>query len=607
MKNKVIVDRLSALREKMAANGIDYYLMPTSDYHNSEYAADFFKAREYFCGFTGSNGTLIVSADWAGMWTDGRYFIQAEREMKGTGVTLYRMGEEDVPTISEYLSSNMKSGEVLGFDGKVVPAAEGLLYEKKLSKKQVKIKYDKDLAAEVWTDRPSLPCNPIYVLSDELCGKSFSEKLDEVRQELKKQNAGAYLLCKLDDIGWLTNMRGNDVECNPVFLSYLFINEKTVNLFVQYEELNDEVRAYCEQNGIELVAYNRILGWLDEYEYEGITLYDERNVSYSVYRTIHDNAENHGAAIKNIIDPTELMKACKNDTELKNIREVYIRDSAELTKFIYWVKKEVNSGNLNEYTAAMHLDSMRAQLPGFIELSFPTISAYRDNAAMMHYEATAESNAELKPEGFLLVDSGGTYMGGTTDVTRTIVLGPLTDDEKKHYTLTCVGMLQLAGAKFLEGCNGRNLDILARQPLWNIGVDYKCGTGHGIGYMLNVHEGPHSIRWKSRSVEDEAPLRPGMIVSDEPGVYIEGKYGIRIENIIEVKKDVKNSDGQFLSFDHLTYVPLDPDAIDVNYLQPGELEAINNYQKMVYEKISPLIDDAKIKEWLKEVTEPIKK
>ena len=607
MKNNVIVDRLSALREKMAANGIDYYLMPTSDYHNSEYAADFFKAREYFCGFTGSNGTLIVSADWAGMWTDGRYFIQAEREMKGTGVTLYRMGEEDVPTISEYLSSNMKSGEVLGFDGKVVPAAEGLLYEKKLSKKQVKIKYDKDLAAEVWTDRPSLPCNPIYVLSDELCGKSFSEKLDEVRQELKKQNAGAYLLCKLDDIGWLTNMRGNDVECNPVFLSYLFITEKTVNLFVQYEELNDEVRAYCEQNGIELVAYNRILGWLDEYEYEGITLYDERNVSYSVYRTIHDNAENHGAAIKNIIDPTELMKACKNDTELKNIREVYIRDSAELTKFIYWVKKEVNSGNLNEYTAAMHLDSMRAQLPGFIELSFPTISAYRDNAAMMHYEATAESNAELKPEGFLLVDSGGTYMGGTTDVTRTIVLGPLTDDEKKHYTLTCVGMLQLAGAKFLEGCNGRNLDILARQPLWNIGVDYKCGTGHGIGYMLNVHEGPHSIRWKSRSVEDEAPLRPGMIVSDEPGVYIEGKYGIRIENIIEVKKDVKNSDGQFLSFDHLTYVPLDPDAIDVNYLQPGELEAINNYQKMVYEKISPLIDDAKIKEWLKEVTEPIKK
>ena len=607
MKNNVIVDRLSALREKMAANGIDYYLMPTSDYHNSEYAADFFKAREYFCGFTGSNGTLIVSADWAGMWTDGRYFIQAEREMKGTGVTLYRMGEEDVPTISEYLSSNMKSGEVLGFDGKVVPAAEGLLYEKKLSKKQVKIKYDKDLAAEVWTDRPSLPCNPIYVLSDELCGKSFSEKLDEVRQELKKQNAGAYLLCKLDDIGWLTNMRGNDVECNPVFLSYLFITEKTVNLFVQYEELNDEVRAYCEQNGIELVAYNRILGWLDEYEYEGITLYDERNVSYSVYRTIHDNAENHGAAIKNIIDPTELMKACKNDTELKNIREVYIRDSAELTKFIYWVKKEVNSGNLNEYTAAMHLDSMRAQLPGFIELSFPTISAYRDNAAMMHYEATAESNAELKPEGFLLVDSGGTYMGGTTDVTRTIVLGPLTDDEKKHYTLTCVGMLQLAGAKFLEGCNGRNLDILARQPLWNIGIDYKCGTGHGIGYMLNVHEGPHSIRWKSRSVEDEAPLRPGMIVSDEPGVYIEGKYGIRIENIIEVKKDVKNSDGQFLSFDHLTYVPLDPDAIDVNYLQPGELEAINNYQKMVYEKISPLIDDAKIKEWLKEVTEPIKK
>ncbi len=603
--NQVIKDRLAALRQKMEDNGIDYYLMPTSDYHNSEYSADFFKAREYFCGFTGSNGTLVVSKDWAGMWTDGRYFIQAEREMKGTGVTLYRMGEEGVPTIVEYLTDNMKAGEVLGFDGKVVPAAEGLSYEKKLKKKQARVKYDKDLAAEVWSDRPALPCNPIYVLPDELCGKTFKEKLSDVREKMDENNAGAYLLCKLDDICWLTNMRGNDVECNPVILSYLFITKKTVYMFVQFEELNDEVRAYCEANGIELVAYNRIISWLDEYEYEGITLYDERNVSYSVYRTINDNAENRGAKVKNIIDPTELMKACKNDTELKNIREVYIRDSAVLTKFIYWVKNEAPKGELNEYTAAMHLDSMRAELPGFIELSFPTISAYRDNAAMMHYEATEDANAQIKPEGFLLVDSGGTYMGGTTDVTRTIVLGPVTDEEKKHYTLTAVGMLQLANAKFLEGCNGRNLDILARQPLWNIGIDYKCGTGHGIGYILNVHEGPHSIRWKSRSVEDEAPLKPGMIVSDEPGVYIEGKHGIRIENIIEVVKDVKNNDGQFLSFKHLTYVPLDPDAIDVSYLQPREIDAINSYQQMVYDTIEPLIEEPEIKEWLKNVTRPL--
>ncbi len=603
--NQVIKDRLAALRQKMEDNGIDYYLMPTSDYHNSEYSADFFKAREYFCGFTGSNGTLVVSKDWAGMWTDGRYFIQAEREMKGTGVTLYRMGEEGVPTIVEYLTDNMKSGEVLGFDGKVVPAAEGLSYEKKLKKKQARVKYDRDLAAEVWNDRPALPCNPIYVLPDELCGKSFKEKLADVREKMAENNAKSYLLCKLDDICWLTNLRGNDVECNPVILSYLFITEKTVYMFVQFDELNDEVRAYCEANGIELVAYNRIISWLDEYEYDGVTLYDERNVSYSVYRTIHDNSENRGAKIKNIIDPTELMKACKNDTELKNIREVYIRDSAVLTKFIYWVKNEAPKGELNEYTAAMHLDSMRAELPGFIELSFPTISAYRDNAAMMHYEATEDANAQLKPEGFLLVDSGGTYMGGTTDVTRTIVLGPISDEEKKHYTLTAVGMLQLANAKFLEGCNGRNLDILARQPLWNIGIDYKCGTGHGIGYILNVHEGPHSIRWKSRSVEDEAPLKPGMIVSDEPGVYIEGKHGIRIENIIEVVKDIKNSDGQFLSFKHLTYVPLDPDAIDKNYLQPREIDAINAYQKMVYDTIEPLVEEPEIKEWLKNVTRPL--
>ena len=604
--NKIIQDRLSALRAKMAENGIDYYLMPTSDYHNSEYAADFFKAREYFCGFTGSNGTLVVSADWAGMWTDGRYFIQAEREMKGTGVTLYRMGEEGVPTIEEYLYDNMKSGQVLGFDGKVVPAREGLSYENKLRKKQVKIKFDKDLAGEVWTDRPALPCNPIYVLSDELCGKSFAQKLADVREVMEKEKANAYLLCKLDDICWFTNLRGNDVECNPVILSYLFITQKTVSMFVQFDELNDEVRAYCENNNIELVAYNRIISWLDEYEYEGITLYDERNVSYSVYRTIKDNSDSAGAGIKNIFDPTEMMKACKNDTEIKNIREVYLRDSAVLTKFIYWVKKEVKNGaKLNEYTAAMHLDEMRAALPGFIELSFPTISAYKDNAAMMHYEATEDSNAELKPEGFLLVDSGGTYMGGTTDVTRTIVLGPVTDEEKMHYTLTAVGMLQLANAHFLEGCNGRNLDILARQPLWNIDVDYKCGTGHGIGYMLNVHEGPHSIRWKSRSSEDEAALKVGMIMSDEPGVYIEGKHGIRIENILEVVNGVKNSDGQFLEFRHLTYVPLDREAIDKKYLQPREVKAINEYHKMVCKALLPLIEEPEIQEWLKEETKPL--
>ena len=603
--NKVIQDRLSALREKMSANGIDYYLMPTSDYHNSEYSADFFKAREYFCGFTGSNGTLVVSKDWAGMWTDGRYFIQADREMEGTGVTLYKMGEEGVPTITEYLAKNMTSGQVLGFDGKVVPAREGLGYEKKLKKKQVKIKFDKDLAAEVWSDRPALPCNPIYVLSDELCGKSFAEKLADIRKVMEEEKANSYLLCKLDDICWLTNLRGNDVECNPVILSYLFITKKTVSMFVQFDELNDEVRDYCCRNGIELVAYNRIISWLDEYEYDGITLYDERNVSYSVFRTIKDNSENNGASIKNIYDPTEMMKACKNETEIKNIREVYIKDSAVLTKFIYWVKNEAPKGTLNEYTAAMHLDNMRAQLPGFIELSFPTISAYKDNAAMMHYEATESSNAELKPEHFLLVDSGATYMGGTTDVTRTIVLGPVTDEEKKHYTLTAVGMLQLANAHFLEGCNGRNLDILARQPLWNIGIDYKCGTGHGIGYMLNVHEGPHSIRWKSRSSEDEAALKVGMIMSDEPGVYIEGKHGIRIENILEVVEGEKNSDGQFFEFRHLTYVPLDRDAIDKQYLQPREIEAINEYQKMVYDTIEPLIEEPEIKEWLKAETKPL--
>ncbi len=589
----------------MEETGIDYYMMPTSDFHNSEYSADFFKVREYFCGFDGSNGTLVVSRDEAGMWTDGRYFIQAENQMKGTGVILFRMLEEGVPTIKEYLLANMKKGQVLGFDGRVVSTSIGEDLEKALKEKGVTLKIDTDLAESVWTERPDLPCHEIYVLSDELCGQSFKEKVAVVRNKMKEYGTNFHLLSKLDDIMWLTNLRGNDVECNPVALSYAIITEDSFTLFVQEKELTDEVRSYCEKNNISLRGYHELVSFIESFSLTGDVLFDKRNTNFLTYKTLEKKAGECGKRLKNEKDPTEILKACKNDTELSNIREVYLRDSAKLTEFIYWVKENVGKIPMTEYSAAMKLDSMRAELPGFIELSFPTISAYNANAAMAHYEATEDNCSEVKAEGMLLVDSGGTYMGGTTDVTRTIVVGEISDEIKTNYTATVMGMLRLARASFLEGCTGKNVDILAREALWSRGIDYKHGTGHGIGYILNVHEGPHNIRWRFTPGQNEAPLMPGMIVSDEPGVYIQDGYGIRIENILEVVKRGNGEYGQFLGFDHLTYAPIDLEAIDTSIMDNSDIKALNDYHKMVYDRVSPLISDEKILTWLKNATREI--
>ena len=604
-ENEVIKGRLSSLRAAMKENGIDYYMMPTSDFHNSEYSADFFKVREYFCGFDGSNGTLVVSADEAGLWTDGRYFIQAGNQLAGTGVELYKMGNPGVPTIDEYLAANMNNGEVLGFDGRVVSAAIGERLEKKLKDKKISLKIDKDLAEDVWTDRPALPCHDIYVLSDELCGKSFEEKLADVRAKMKEYGATSHLLSKLDDIMWLTNLRGNDVECNPVALSHAYITGDMFTLFVQPKEVTGEVKAYCDKVGIELRDYDEVMKYVSESSFDGDLLYDKRNTNYFTYKTLCEKAAAAKVSLINKKDPTELMKAVKNETELKNIREVYIKDSAKLTEFIYWVKKNVGKIPMTEYSAAMKLDSMRAEIPGFIELSFPTISAYNANAAMAHYDATEDNCAEVKPQGMLLVDSGGTYMGGTTDVTRTIVVGEISDEIKKHYTATVAGMLELADARFMDGCTGRNVDIYARRALWDIGIDYNHGTGHGIGYILNVHEGPQGIRWKYVEGASEALLKPGMIVSDEPGVYIEGSHGIRIENIVEVVSRLENEFGKFYGFEHLTYVPIDLEAIDTEFMKPEAKELLNRYHAEVYKKIEPLIEDQDVKAWLKEATRAV--
>lgn len=599
MVNQKICDRLTALRAVMKENGVDWYMVPTADFHNSEYVDAYFKVREYLCGFTGSNGTLIVGQKEAGLWTDGRYFIQAERELEGTGVTLYRMLEEGVPAKEEFLADKMQEGQTLGFDGRVVDTSFGLKLEKALKDKNVRFAYDKDLADQVWTDRPPLPCHPVMVLDEAICGQTVEEKLSALREKMREKKVCGHFLSKLDDQMWLFNIRGNDVECNPVALSYTFVTQEECHYFIQDGEVTEGLKAHAAKYGITLHPYEEAISWLEGCNMEGKVLCDPGNVSYAFYKAISGRAE-----VTEAHNPTELMKAVKNPVELAQMEEVYLKDSAALCKFIYWVKQNVGKIPMTELSAAQYLDHLRSEIDGYLDLSFPTISAYGPNAAMMHYEATEESFAVLERKGMLLVDSGGQYLGGTTDVTRTIVLGPVTDVEKEHFTAVAMGMLQLTDAKFLYGCTGRNVDILARQPMWDRNIDYKCGTGHGVGYILNVHEGPQGIRWRFTEGMQEAVLEPGMDVTNEPGVYIEGSHGIRTENVMVVRNGVKNGDGQFLYFDTLTWAPIDLDAIDISIMQPKDIERLNRYHAQVREKITPYLNEEEAA-WLMEATREI--
>ncbi len=599
MENVVIQNRLKSLRERMIESAIDFYMMPTADFHNSEYVHDYFKVREYYCGFTGSNGTLVVWQDGAGLWTDGRYFIQAENELMGTGVKLFRMLDEGVPTIKEFLTDKMQKGQTLGFDGRVVSTNSGLELEKALTEKGVNIVYDKDLAGENWEERPSLPAGAVTILSEDIAGVSYEEKLSQVKEAMQKVKAESFVLSKLDDLMWLFNIRGCDVECNPVALSYAYINQSETVLFIQDKALSNEVKAYFEQKQIIVKEYSEVVEYLKNMSEHQKVLVDKRCISYALYKTLAQKQK-----VVEAKNPTELLKAVKNPIELKHMENVYLKDSVAVTRFIYWLKKNIGKIEITEITAADYLEALRREIPEFLDLSFPTISAYNANAAMMHYEATPDSFAVLKPEGMLLVDSGGQYLGGTTDITRTIVLGPISEEIKKHYTLTAAGMLQMTNARWLRGCTGRNLDILARQPLWNIDIDYKCGTGHGVGYILNVHEGPQSLRWQYVEGLSEAIIEEGMDVTNEPGVYIEGSHGIRIENVMVAKKDTKNEYGQFMHFDTLTYAPIDLEAIDVKYLTQTQREYLNAYHKAVYEKVAPFLPIEE-QEWLKEQTKEV--
>lgn len=595
----VIADRINEMKEILKKAGVDFYIVPTADFHNSEYVNEYFKVREFLSGFTGSNGTLVISQEETGLWTDGRYFVQAAKELTGSGIVLYRMAEEGVPTIEEYLDSHVKSGQTIGFDGRVIDAAFGRKLEKMLNDRNVTFAYDKDLADALWTDRPNMPASTIWVVPETQCGKTVAEKLEAVRTAMKKEQASHLLLAKLDDIMWLYNIRANDVDCNPVALSYTFISEAEAVIFVQNKALTEDAKDHFEKYGVMVKDYAQIVDFVKTCELQGKVMcaYDE--INYLLYKLLEKRGE-----LLDRENPTSIFKAIKNPVELENIRKYYLLDSVVLTKFLFWMKKNAGKQPMDEYSVAMKLDQMRSEIEGFLDLSFPTISAFKENAAMMHYSATKEDKKDIDTDGFYLVDSGGQYVGGTTDVTRTIALGNVTDEMKKHFSKVASGMLRLADTKFLYGCTGKNVDIMAREPLWECYIDYKCGTGHGIGYILNVHEGPQNIRWRFNPGVKEAVLEEGMIVSDEPGVYIEGSHGIRTENILEIVKETKNGDGQFMGFRHLTYVPIDLDAIDTQYMEPSDVCKLNAYHEEVYRRLEPYFEGEE-KEMLKAATRAV--
>ena len=590
----MIKERLAKLRELMKREGYTAYVIPTNDFHLSEYTGDYFKERKFMSGFTGSAGTLVVTEDEAGLWTDGRYYIQAERQLEGSTITLFKQGMKDVPLPEEYLAKKMGEGDVVGFDGRVIPAKWGMDLETCLEKKGAKLCGTKNLIDEIWTDRPAMPKDKLFILEEKYAGETMAQKVLRVREKMAEAGVGVHILTSLDDIAWLYNLRGSDIANTPVFMAYTMISSESVLLFIDSDKLTAETRNYLKENHVDVMPYNAIYEWLTWVDKDETVLLDLNKVNYAIVKGLL-------AKIENQPNPTTLFKAVKNDTEIKNLFTAHIKDGVAVTKFMYWLKTNIGKTEITEISASDYLENCR-RAQGCIDLSFPTISAYNANAAMMHYSATPESNAVLKPEGLLLVDSGGQYYEGTTDITRTMALGSVSDEWKTHYTAVLRGMLNLQNARFLYGCTGLNLDILARGPMWDMDIDYQCGTGHGVGYLLSVHEGPNGFRWRVvPERNDSAVLEAGMITTDEPGVYIAGSHGIRIENELVCRKGEANEYGQFMYFEPLTFAPIDLDAIDVNQLTAVDKKRLNAYHKLVFDTVSPYLTEEEAA-WLKKYT-----
>ena len=594
-----IKEKLTALRNLMKEKKIDAYLVPTDDFHGSEYVGDYFKCRKYITGFTGSAGTAVIMQDMAGLWTDGRYFIQAADQLRDTAIELFKSGEPGVPTVHQFLKDKLEEGMCLGFDGRTVSAREAEELQELLQEKHITFSVNDDLVGEIWEDRPALSCEPVMELDIRWAGKSRADKIAEIREQMKAKEADIFILTSLDDIAWLLNIRGNDIHCCPVVLSYLVMTDNELRLYANAVAFSEEIRSNLEADGVKIYPYNDVYSDVQTISSDNKVLLSKSNVNSRLVSNIAA-----GVTILDASNPTLLPKAVKNKTEMENERIAHIKDGAAVTKFIHWLKKNVAKTTITELSAAEKLYQFRSEQEHFIGDSFDPIIAYGTHAAIVHYSATEETDIPLEARGMVLADTGGHYLEGTTDITRTIVLGPVTAKEKKYFTAVLRGNLNLAAAKFKYGCTGLNLDYLARGPLWELGEDYNHGTGHGVGYLLNVHEGPNSFRWKNLPGNPAPVLEEGMITSDEPGYYLENEFGIRHENLVLCKKAEKTSFGQFMCFEPLTMVPFDLEGINPEEMTERERKLLNDYHQRVYKTISPYLDEEE-KEWLKQATREI--
>ena len=595
-----IVDRLRAFRARMDEENMAVVIVPTADSHASEYLADHFKTRQWLSGFTGSAGTLVVGREEAALFTDGRYFIQAERQIAGTGITLMRSGTAGVPTVEQYVCSLAKAGESCGVDFSVISSHFAADMSDMLAGREIALRDTGDWFETLWTDRPAMPTDPVYLLEEKYTGMSVSAKLAAIREVMAKAGADMHVVNVLDDIAWTLNVRGRDVHCTPVVMSYLLIGREDAIWFVDTQKVSEPVREALFSEGVYLREYGEITAALEAIEPGTSVMVDGRKMTASLCAALADT---------NIIqheNPAFRLKAIKNDVELDNLRAAHVKDGLAVTRLMYWLKQKAGKAPMDELSVTDRLLALRREQEHFISTSFDTICAYRENAAMMHYKATEESSATIEAKDLLLIDSGAQYLEGTTDITRTFAMGEVDREQKEHFTAVLCGMLNLQNARFLHGCTGIGLDILARGPMWDLGIDYRCGTGHGVGYLLSVHEGPNAFRWyKSPTRNEDTVLEAGMVTTDEPGIYIEGSHGIRLENELVCKKLECGEYGQFMGFEAITCAPIDLDAVLPEQMTARQRGWLNAYHAFVREQLTGLMANDDERAWLAHATRAI--
>ncbi|WP_314062197.1 aminopeptidase P family protein [uncultured Vagococcus sp.] len=593
-----VPERLKALRQSMLEGGIDCYIVPTADFHQSEYVGEHFKAREWLTGFTGSAGTAVVTQDQAGLWTDGRYFLAAENQLADSTVELFKMAEPGVPTIEQFIESTLPQGGTLGFDGRSVSMGEGQLYEAVVRKKKGSIVYQHDLIDPIWHDRPTLSEEPAFMLDIKYAGESIESKLARIREKMAEVGANTHLITSLDDSCWLLNIRGNDIDFFPLVLCYSMVTMDRVELFINQDKLTENVQNSLKAVGIVLRPYNEIYEVVKSLSERDVVLVDPDRMNYRLLQSLPESI-----SVVAKMNPSVLFKAMKNPIEIENIKVAQLKDGIAHTKYMYWLKQRVGKEQITEISAAAKLEELRVAQGDFIRQSFAPITAFGEHGAIVHYSPTVDTNLELTEGSLFLSDTGAGFLEGSTDITRTIALGDIPEYMKEHFTLTLKSNLQLSQAIFLYGTNGVNLDILARAPFWNHQLNYNHGTGHGVGYLLNIHEAPTGIRWQYRP-SDSHPFEDGMVITNEPGVYIEGSHGVRLENELLVRKGIENDYGQFMYFETITFVPFDLDGIKPEMLTAEEKNWLNDYHQQVYTLIAPSLT-VEERDWLKEYTKGI--